>query len=118
MKAYPRSPLQRIVSLHTPGPWQIDSNGNVIATGPTVTHVASVFGFSSRHANASLIAAAPDLLEALTRLVEIEDGPGMAVIGWPEAMAGAYAAIAKALHVQANAEFSGAATKQPKRDAG
>ena len=68
-------------SNHTPGPWTVDwsDDGPLIHTGDLM--IASVSG-STEHikvrgideqtteANASLIAAAPDLLEALERLLE------------------------------------------------
>lgn len=82
------------MSKHTPRPW--------LAIGCTITanglDVATAHGDTDyeRNANARLIAAAPELLAALTRLVEIEDGPGMAVKGWEDAMASARAAISKA----------------------
>jgi hypothetical protein len=87
------------MSKHTPGPWYIDpikahANGNRRIMAEQCTPVAVVPDHLV--ADARLIAAAPDLLEALSRLIEIEDGPGMAVIGWEDAMERAYAAIAKA----------------------
>ena len=84
---------------HTPGPWRIEegkyyacirTDAGVIADMRTVGNTVPNIG------NTHLIAAAPDLLEALQRLVEIEDGPGMAVIGWSEALEAARDAIAKA----------------------
>jgi hypothetical protein len=100
------------MNKHTPGPWEVTHlrHGIVVRTeSPNKTkygasRYAAIGGFdrsdpdqlSEALANARLIAAAPDLLEALSRLIEIEDGPGMAVIGWEGAMERAYAAIAKA----------------------
>ncbi|WP_448208186.1 hypothetical protein [Azospirillum sp. sgz302134] len=64
---------------HTPGPWWIDpkapGGGNIqSAKGPVAD--ARFFGNTSAeamadHANARLIAAAPELLEALKGLVEV-----------------------------------------------
>jgi len=52
------------MSRHTPGPWKVDEHNDVGAEG---RHVAtlSLYGDGSDDANAHLIAAAPDLLEAL-----------------------------------------------------
>ena len=54
---------------HTPGPWTTDSAGLVTA-GPRRLHIAQAATTGMGHAaeaNARLLAAAPDLLEALQR---------------------------------------------------
>lgn len=83
------------MSKHTPGPWHV--RGNKIVIDVMDFSIAEIKDFGvATIPNARLIAAAPDLLEALSKLVEIEDGPGMAVIGWSDAMDAARAAIDKA----------------------
>ncbi len=96
------------MSKHTPGPWKVIRDGNDLSvrsansrdTGK-ITHldIAENIGglrpgpdFTDRSeakANARLIAAAPDLLEALQRLVKAVDPEST---GWDEAVD----AIAKA----------------------
>jgi len=64
------------MSEHTPGPWVgktpfiSDSSGKTIATVEPFA--------AAEHANARLIAAAPDLLEALEELLAEADNP----VGW------------------------------------
>lgn len=72
---------------HTPGPWELDDLGNVCSQA--VHNIALVFASSTREswsgsdfdtqahceANARLIAAAPDLLEALKAHQEAEAMP-------------------------------------------
>lgn len=53
---------------HTPGPWQIDSDGNIDSNSGLVALVyrnAIDRGSAEEATNANLIAAAPDLLAAL-----------------------------------------------------
>ena len=60
-------------ATHTPGPWAIQITGGEkeVVTGSTKGLWATIEGpnFETRHANARLIAAAPELLAALQRLV-------------------------------------------------
>lgn len=48
---------------HTPGPWMVDAYFDVQANGEDVARIASNYDHAA--ADAALIAAAPDLLEAL-----------------------------------------------------
>lgn len=65
---------------HTPGPWAVFKNGNVIDS--TGTGVAAVYrgAVGLQAANARLIAAAPDMLDALIAFDNAVDSNG----GMPE----------------------------------
>lgn len=105
---------------HTPGPWEVDIHGNIkcppigdgrkydglhyvaSTTGLSGERVANLCGGAYRpieesKANASLIAAAPDLLEALRELLNAPD-PDEVEDATPRfrAVMKAHAAIAKA----------------------
>ena len=106
------------MSAHTPGPWEVDTKGRgserdpqyfaVEATrdGESITIADTLnchFGFEpdDQKANVNLIAAAPELLEALRRIILLDP---MLPIGEPpdplyfirQAQIIAHAAIAKA----------------------
>ena len=86
---------------HTPGPWKQyrDSVGNVriqgnVAGGPVafIEEMNNTGGTEQDHANARLIAAAPEMLQALLVLRSYFEGKEHI----PNALAPAIAAIAKA----------------------
>ena len=54
---------------HTPGPWTLHETVRGIRIEDSKTTVCSVFPRGDKEANARLIAAAPDLLEALKALM-------------------------------------------------
>jgi len=61
---------------HTPGPWRVDSYTNCIEGSDDLTVAHAWYdtrGREQAHANACLIAAAPDLLEALKRVMPFVD---------------------------------------------
>lgn len=63
---------------HTPGPWAAFTDGmhtNIVAVVPRTDCVFSLPGHDKNEPNVRLIAAAPDLLEALKDLVECINGP-------------------------------------------
>ena len=80
---------------HTPGPWKVEGV-DIYAPAPANVrpHIARViYGGKS---DARLIAAAPELLEALKRYVEWQEGKFDAIDIEAEILAPAKAAIAKA----------------------
>ena len=90
------------MSKHTPGPWEAHLDEAYFVTGPDrgrvaiMTHLKGAHGLGGRRsgdesaANARLIAAAPDLLEALTDLL------GWQTLAPDDVVAAARAAITKA----------------------
>lgn len=91
--------------MHTKGPWRVGPVDDTVVTGPDGSVVAEIDGDYNQpdtwpvmEANARLIAAAPDLFEALELLVNtqaryIEELPGERGLG---ALTKARAALAKA----------------------
>jgi hypothetical protein len=59
--------VRMLNTQHTPGPWKVHTEGKKtgILTSDNVDHVATVHNLYRQEANARLIAAAPELLEAL-----------------------------------------------------
>jgi len=74
------------MSKHTPGPWEIEGHyhfGYRWISGPEHSQLAQVvwcMEYEDRspscEANAHLIAAAPELLEALENLLKVHEGEG------------------------------------------
>jgi hypothetical protein len=60
------------VSNHTPGPWRVNESTCVIA-GPENAPFAVAQVYLGSEANAALIAAAPDLLEALETILGVDN---------------------------------------------
>ena len=81
-------PSSRPEGEHTPGPWTWDCDHvETEASGHIVAHVYGQY--PTYEANARLIAAAPEMLEALKAVAIIRNG-------WPEVFDQVDAAIAKA----------------------
>lgn len=81
---------------HTPGSWKIGDWPQIVATDARETIVCNITGASSNEqatADARLIAAAPDLLEALRAM---HDAVAMIVGNDSPVLQSAQAAIAKA----------------------
>ena len=93
------------MSKHTPGPWQYAFEGGTTAfiteaDGSTIICIRTTENTTAHKnlaANARLIAAAPDLLDALKLMVEqFTKGSGHSTLKDSEARIKAHAAIAKA----------------------
>lgn len=90
----------KTLASHTPGPWRCScGGGEVIGNSRVVATMAWCSGFGPEdEANASLVAAAPDLLGALRFILAFYE-PGQRHLdtnAWKVAEASARAAVAKA----------------------
>ena len=96
------------MSAHTPGPWKASGNG--VHAGMRCVALTHFEPWEQRAADARLIAAAPELLEAAIELKDVCNRPSAARTR-AEAWRKLDKAIAKAL--QPNAEVSGLSTRPP-----
>ncbi len=88
-------------STHSPGPWKVDHENRIM--GPERPVAIIQWGVDWR-ANASLIAAAPDLLAVVQKLVKYNPLHSVATWAeWDEMIRDARAAIAKATGEKAEA---------------
>jgi len=87
-------------SKHTPGPWYVLEGTASVYSGDGERRIVSAEGPgrpAENKANAQLVSAAPDLLEALTSTLELTaDAPGVSAKEFAKRIAAARAAIAKA----------------------
>lgn len=83
---------------HTPGPWTVSKSGVSVDAGPTGPRIRQERGAPDEElrANASLIAAAPDLLAAVKALLIVAEHGECEAMHPDEADHMARAAIAKA----------------------
>ena len=69
------APLERHVMQHTPGPWAVAGPTKYLNQTQIEPSIGCVYGAGAELvANAALIAAAPDLLAALRRMLESVTG--------------------------------------------
>jgi len=82
----------------TAGPWQVAGGLTIKATGATRRHITRVgadhLNADEDHANAHLIAAAPDLYEAGVKLQEWNDRENDGAIGFRDRVALCFEAFA------------------------
>lgn len=109
---------------HTPGPWTVTQYSNYAgwAVGhpsrgciaerwyKDEKHVSAIYDDGEMEANARLIAAAPDLLEALREITDhleaVLSGPIAQVVTWPADFPNSLPTIARARLAIAKAECS------------
>ena len=68
------------MSKHTPGPWRVDSHFNIFYKDAMVAFPC-ISGGLDQKANARLIAAAPELLEALQEMFAAERANSFEIVG-------------------------------------
>lgn len=91
----------KVIGKHTPGPWIKSRNGEIVASNGSMVKVEgfALSGISTpeTRANRDLMAAAPDLLEALEGLISVIHSPPTGPNCYHEFdFKSAFAAIAKA----------------------
>ena len=88
------------MNKHTPGPWKLRQTFNDDDCSHEIDGIALVFRSEQANANARLIAAAPELLEALKLVVAYDEGNHIdgleMMLAYSKALDAVRAAIAKA----------------------